>query len=67
MAGPYVKSLVYLAVFSGIGYGCLQLATPSAETKQELQKKYNNFSTDEQHRKQLFIEQLRQTIEKKKE
>jgi hypothetical protein len=62
--GPYVKSLIYLAVFGGIGYGCLQVAVPTAETKQELQKKYSNFS-DEQRRKELFIEQLRQVTNKK--
>lgn len=65
MAGPYIKSLVYLAVFTGIGYACLQLTTPTAEAKQEIQKKYSNISTDEQRRKQVFIEQLRQVTNRK--
>lgn len=62
--GPYTKSLVYLTVFTGVGYFCLQLATPSAETKKEIEKKYSVYSTDEQRRKQMFIDQLKKVVNK---
>ncbi|XP_050078891.1 uncharacterized protein LOC126565726 [Anopheles maculipalpis] len=54
----WVKSVVYLAVFGGLGYGLLELTKPSEEKINQL--RYSAVDSEEKSKKALFMKKLQQ-------
>ncbi|XP_053677234.1 uncharacterized protein LOC128727355 [Anopheles nili] len=55
----WVKSVVYLAFFSGLGYGLLELTKPSDEKLNQFRNP-NIVDTEEKSKKALFMKKLQQ-------
>lgn len=54
----WVKSVVYLALFGGLGYGLLELTKPSEDKLKQF--KYPGLETEEKSKKALFMKKLEQ-------
>lgn len=54
----WVKSVVYLALFGGIGYGLLEVTKPSEEKIKQF--RYPGVDTEEKTKKALFMKKLEQ-------
>lgn len=60
----YIKSVVYLTVFGGIGYVLLEVTKPSKEKVAEL-KRQRDSTEDSKNRKALFMKKLQEASESK--
>lgn len=56
----YIKSLFWLIGLGGLGYGLLQLTTPSQERINELKLKYPEYLSEDEKRKLLFMKKLKE-------
>uniref|UniRef100_A0A182PA80 Uncharacterized protein n=1 Tax=Anopheles epiroticus TaxID=199890 RepID=A0A182PA80_9DIPT len=54
----WVKSVVYLAIFGGVGYGLLELTKPSEEKLNQF--RYSSVESEERSKKALFMKKLQQ-------
>lgn len=65
MAQRYIKSLIYLVTFTGIGYGLLLLTPTSQGTNPTNYSKDNITLTEKQKKNQILYEKLKEATVKK--
>jgi len=57
----YIKSLLWLVGLGGLGFGLLKLTSPSSEKIAEIKSKNSAYLTEDEKRKLLFIQRLKQS------
>lgn len=58
---PYIKSIVWLVSCGGIGYVLLELTKPNEAKLQAIRESANLPLSEEQRRKQLFMQKFQQS------
>lgn len=59
----YIKSVIYLAVFSGAGYVLSEITTPSKEKLELLKRQHEGGSVEDTSKKALFMKKLKEASE----
>lgn len=62
----YIKSILYLAVFSGAGYVLSEVTTPSKEKIDLLKRQHregNTLAVEERNKKALLMQKLKEASE----
>ncbi|XP_040167063.1 uncharacterized protein LOC120902410 [Anopheles arabiensis] len=54
----WVKSVVYLAIFGGVGYGLLELTTPSEDKLKQFRQP--GLEAEEKGKKALFMKKIQE-------
>lgn len=62
-SNPYVKSIIWLATFGGIGYGLMELTKPSEAKLAKIRATTGSVHlTEEEKKKIVFLKKLQQSI-----
>lgn len=59
----YIKSVIYLAVFSGAGYVLSEITKPSKEKLELLKRQHEGGSVEDTSKKALFMKKLKEASE----
>lgn len=59
----YIKSVVYLAVFSGAGYVLSEITKPNKEKLELLKRQHEGESVEDSSKKALFMRKLKEASE----
>lgn len=58
----YIKSILWLAAFGGLGYGLLKLTEPSEEKIAKIKSKYTSTTLNEDEKRKLqFLQKLKES------
>ncbi|XP_068151899.1 uncharacterized protein [Drosophila tropicalis] len=61
ISNPYVKSLLWLVSFGGLGYGLMQLTEPNAEKIERIKASTSRAALNaDEHKKALFMKKIQE-------
>ncbi|XP_055636991.1 uncharacterized protein LOC129775856 [Toxorhynchites rutilus septentrionalis] len=63
MMNVYIKSVIYLTVFGGVGYVLSEVTKPSKEKIDKIRQSQSYAESDDKSRKALFMKKLKEAGE----